>query len=203
MVYWNTTEVVCALIGGLLIALSTTLNLYYYGRITGLSGIFNTIIKHDTKAGFLWKYCFMIGLVTPPVLLYLIFGNDITIGSLTLTMFDTNTTTLFNLNTYGWVVGGILVGWGTRMGNGCTSGHGVCGLPRLSPRSFAATATFMGFGFLVATTRHYVPFMVNATGFSASIITIWRYIFIVVLILGNLFALLLVILNRLRSKEIV
>jgi len=69
MVYWSTQDCICALIGGAFIAASTSLNLYLYGRITGLSGIFNSVVKYDTKAGFDWKLCFFVGLFTIPVLL--------------------------------------------------------------------------------------------------------------------------------------
>ena len=75
MVYWNTKEVVCALIGGCLISLSTTLNLLYYGRITGLSGIFNTVVKQDKTEGLSWKTSFFTALLTIPVLLSIIFGD--------------------------------------------------------------------------------------------------------------------------------
>ena len=59
----------------------------------------------------------------------------------------------------GWVIGGILVGFGTKMGNGCTSGHGVCGIPRLSKRSIIATGVFMVAGIGMATLRFKYPFL--------------------------------------------
>ena len=69
MVHWVPQEVICALIGGVLIAISTTLNLLLFGRITGLSGIFNSVIKYDQKSGFDWKAPFIVGLFTVPVIL--------------------------------------------------------------------------------------------------------------------------------------
>lgn len=69
MVYWSTQEVIQALIGGCCIAAATSLNLLLYGRITGLSGIFNSVVKHDVKAGFDWKVSFGVGLLALPVLL--------------------------------------------------------------------------------------------------------------------------------------
>ena len=80
MVYWSTQEVIGALIGGCFIALATSLNLHLYGRITGLSGIFNSVVKYDLAAGFLWKTCFFVGLLTIPVICNQIFGNAISIG---------------------------------------------------------------------------------------------------------------------------
>jgi multisubunit Na+/H+ antiporter MnhB subunit len=70
MVYWNDQDVICATIGGVAIALSTTLNLFLYGRVTGLSGSFNSIIKYDKEAGFDFKLTFMVGLFTIPALLF-------------------------------------------------------------------------------------------------------------------------------------
>lgn len=64
-----------------------------------------------------------------------------------------------------WILGGILVGLGTKMANGCTSGHGVCGLPRFAPRSIVATMTFMAAGFAFATLRYYYPFLTNGSSF--------------------------------------
>ncbi len=69
MVYWNTQEVICALIGGAFIAVSASLNLLFYGRVTGLSGIFNSVVKHDNSAGFYWKICFLVALFTLPAAL--------------------------------------------------------------------------------------------------------------------------------------
>jgi hypothetical protein len=90
MVYWSTQDVVAALIGGTLIAITTSLNLLLYGRITGLSGIFNSVIKYDVKAGFEWKLAFMTGLITFPVLMYEIFGAAIVSGNFYFIMFDSN-----------------------------------------------------------------------------------------------------------------
>lgn len=159
MVYWNNQDIICALIGGAFIAVSTTLNLLLYGRITGLSGSFNSIIKHDLNAGFDYKTTFFVGLITIPALLNQIFGLSIVTDNLKLVMFDSNEEISHKQNIAAWIIGGLLVGVGTRMGNGCTSGHGVCGIPRLSPRSIVATLTFMATGFMMATFRYNVPFM--------------------------------------------
>ena len=149
-----------------MIALATTLNLYLYGRITGLSGIFNSIIKGDVKGGLYWKICFMVGLLTPPVLLGFTNGLSLQFGDTTIVLFDEPAYSIARLSVFGWVLGGFLVGWGTKMGNGCTSGHGVCGIPRLAPRSIVATCTFMSFGIAVATLKHYLGFLDSALEFS-------------------------------------
>jgi uncharacterized protein len=165
MVYWNNQDVIGALIGGALIALSTTLNLVMFGRITGLSGAFNSIIRYDKDGGFDWKACFMTGLITIPAILNQIFGNRIEHGDFKFIMFDDNGPINQKQNVAAWIIGGILVGLGTRMGNGCTSGHGVCGIPRFAPRSIVATITFMATGFALATFRYYVPFLTGGPSF--------------------------------------
>ena len=74
----------------------------------------------------------------------------------------------------GWILAGFLVGFGTKLGSGCTSGHGVCGLPRWSPRSFIAVLIFILFGIGMATLRSYYPFLNHQkiwTGYSSS----WKY----------------------------
>lgn len=80
-------------------------------------------------------------------------------------MFDDNEPINKKQNVAAWIIGGLLVGWGTKMGNGCTSGHGVCGMPRLAPRSIVATMTFMATGFAIATLRYYVPFLTGGPDF--------------------------------------
>jgi multisubunit Na+/H+ antiporter MnhB subunit len=83
--------VVASTIGGVIIAISTTLNLLLYGRITGLSGAFNSMIKYDKPSGFDWKTVFFVGLITIPAILNQIFGNKIVRDDgFTFIMFDDN-----------------------------------------------------------------------------------------------------------------
>jgi uncharacterized membrane protein YedE/YeeE len=116
-----------ALIGGAMIGAATALFLLVSGRIAGISGIIGGAIFPQTK-GFGWRLAFIVGLVLGP----LVAG------------FSTSTNIVITLQASvpTLVVAGLLVGFGTRLGNGCTSGHGVCGLARGSRRSIAATATF-------------------------------------------------------------
>lgn len=90
-------------------------------------------------------------------------------------------------------MGGILVGFGTRMGNGCTSGHGVCGLPRLSIRSFVATCTFMLAGFLMATFRYNYPFFTNGISFSDDYDDVFEWITLCIFVALYIYFLLVVI----------
>jgi len=158
MVYWNSGEVLSAVVGGLLIGLSSTLNLRQYGRVTGLSGYFNTVIKGDTSAELQRKYAFLAGLIADPVLFFYIFGTSINFtDTYSQVLFDSELIRL-GVDTWGFIVGGLLVGVGSKMANGCTSGHGVCGVPRLSFRSITAVVFFLLFGVLVATFRSYNNF---------------------------------------------
>jgi uncharacterized protein len=117
-----------ALAGGVLIGLAATLLLWLNGRVAGVSGIVNGAIfpQHDD---FAWRAAFLIGLIAA--------------GGLYMAMVHNAPLPRADFSRTGLVIAGLLVGFGTRMGNGCTSGHGVCGLGRLSLRSFVAVLTFM------------------------------------------------------------
>lgn len=117
-----------ALTGGVLIGLSATLLLWLDGRIAGVSGILNGVL-FPAAGDVSWRLAFLVGLIAAAGL-YMAFVPGAAVPR-------------EDFSRIGLVVAGVLVGFGTRMGNGCTSGHGVCGLGRLSMRSFAAVATFM------------------------------------------------------------
>jgi uncharacterized membrane protein YedE/YeeE len=120
-----------ALAGGVLIGLASALLILFNGRIAGISGIVGGLLA--PRAGDIaWRAAFLAGLVAAP----LVYG-----------LFAPLPTMHVDAGTLGLVVAGLLVGVGTRYGSGCTSGHGICGLARRSPRSLAATAAFMLAGF--------------------------------------------------------
>jgi uncharacterized protein len=128
-----------ALAGGALIGLSAVLLMLANGRIAGISGIAGGLIGPRTPDRG-WRAAFILGLVAAP-LLYLAVGPAI----------EFTVTVPAPL----LIVAGLLVGVGTQVGSGCTSGHGVCGMSRLSPRGIAATLTFMATGALaVFLVRH-------------------------------------------------
>ena len=130
-----------ALAGGLLIGLGAALFLLVNGRIAGISGVLGGLLR-PTRAEFGWRLAFVAGLVGAP-LLYAI------VATLPRPTIEASNATL--------IAAGLLVGVGTRYGSGCTSGHGVCGLSRLSLRSLAATLAFMGAGFAtVYAVRHVI-----------------------------------------------
>lgn len=117
-----------ALTGGVLIGLAATLLLWLNGRVAGISGILNGVIF--PKAGDVaWRIAFLIGLIVAGGL----YMATVPGAALPRTDFARS----------GLIIAGLLVGFGTRMANGCTSGHGVCGLGRLSLRSLVAVLTFM------------------------------------------------------------
>ena len=120
-----------SLAGGILIGISAALFILFNGRIAGISGILGGLL-HSVQNDILWRVAFLAGLVIAPLL----FGM---LAPMPIAQVDAGTVTL--------IVAGLLVGIGTRYGSGCTSGHGVCGISRLSPRSMVATAAFMAAGF--------------------------------------------------------
>jgi uncharacterized protein len=120
--------------GGLLIGLAAAIMLLGLGRIAGVSGLAARATRiADTGAPRGIAIAFVLGLPLGAYLFSKIMGGVVV----------TFPTTIWPL-----IIGGLLVGYGTRLGSGCTSGHGVCGLSRLSPRSMLATAMFMGSGFV-------------------------------------------------------
>lgn len=120
-----------SLVGGLMLGVATAILLLGVGRIAGISGIFSSLLK--PKRVEMWQVLFIAGLIVSP-LLYLLVKP--------LPVLDISTSIPL------LIAAGLLVGFGTRLGSGCTSGHGICGNARLSPRSMAATVTFMLFGIL-------------------------------------------------------
>lgn len=136
-----------ALIGGMLIGTSATMLLAFNGRIAGISGIVNGAIAPTARtSGGVWRWWFLGGLILGTALYD--YGGPL-IGA------PWEPTPRSPLVPLIMIVGGFLVGVGTRLGNGCTSGHGVCGLGRLSVRSLAAVLTFLSVAMLtVAIVRH-------------------------------------------------
>jgi uncharacterized membrane protein YedE/YeeE len=124
---------VSALIGGALIGLAASLMLLFEGRILGISGIVSGLLERfDTRNR--WRVAFLVGLVGGGMLMRVVAPELVSVN------LDRPTRVV--------AVSGLLVGFGTVMGYGCTSGHGVCGMSRLSPRSIVGTVTFMAGGFL-------------------------------------------------------
>ena len=128
-----------SLAGGLMLGLASALFILVNGRILGISGILGGLLA-PRKGDVIWRVAFILGLLAAPLVVAGLAGPwQVRIEA-------------------GWgtvVVAGLLVGIGTRYGAGCTSGHGVCGLSRLSPRSLVATLAFMGSGFVtVYLARH-------------------------------------------------
>ena len=131
---WEAFTPYSALLGGLMIGVSAVMLILLTGRVAGISGILDGLIKPQSNET-LWRFTFVLGMVAAPWLYVATMGHfefESPRGPLAL------------------IVAGLLVGYGTRLGSGCTSGHGVCGLSRLSLRSLVATGVFMAVGFVVA-----------------------------------------------------
>lgn len=120
-----------AFIGGLMLGLSVVGYLYVNGRIAGISGLIGQVLNSKTmfKTPAIW---FLSGLILTPFIYGLFVQPEIELTASPLMM----------------IVAGLLVGFGTRLGSGCTSGHGICGISRMSKRSIVATMTFMFAGFV-------------------------------------------------------
>lgn len=129
---WNAFTPLAALTSGLLIGLAAALLIILNGRIAGISGILGGLLKPHT-GDIAWRFAFIAGLIASPVIYAMVF-------TLPAVSIEADTPTL--------IIAGLLVGLGTRYGSGCTSGHGVCGISRLSRRSMIATLIFMVAGFM-------------------------------------------------------
>jgi uncharacterized membrane protein YedE/YeeE len=128
-----------SLAGGILLGIASAMFILVNGRILGISGIVGGLLR--PRAGDVgWRLAFLLGMLAAPLLVL---------------AFTTPAAPRIDAGWATLVAAGLLVGVGTRYGSGCTSGHGVCGLSRLSPRSLVATLAFMGAGFAtVFVTRH-------------------------------------------------
>ncbi len=131
-----------ALIGGVMIGVAATALLLVNGRIAGISGIFGGLVP-PARGDALWRLLFLTGLVAGTLAWSVFRPGDV------VPAFDASLPVI--------ALGGLLVGFGTRLGGGCTSGHGVCGIGRRSPRSIVATVAFMlTAGVTVFVARHVV-----------------------------------------------
>lgn len=136
---WNAFTPWSSLIGGMLIGLAAALFVLLNGRIAGISGVLGGLLS-PVRGDVLWRLAFVGGIIAAP---------------LAYSIFQTLPQVQIDADYAALIAAGLLVGVGTRYGSGCTSGHGVCGLSRLSLRSLAATAIFMGAGFVtVYVVRH-------------------------------------------------
>ena len=141
-IHWEAFTPWSSLAGGLLIGVAAAMFALLNGRIAGVSGVLGGLLR-PARGDVAWRVAFVAGLVGAPLAYLLLAGLppiriDAGYGAL--------------------VAAGLLVGIGTRYGSGCTSGHGVCGLSRFSPRSLVATVAFMGAGFAtVYLLRHLLP----------------------------------------------
>jgi uncharacterized membrane protein YedE/YeeE len=127
-------QLMMPLLGGMLIGFSASLLLLMQGRVFGISGILGGVLL-PKKGDILWRIAVLLGFLGAGIILRIFLPESMAVdakGSLGR-----------------MIVAGLLVGFGTQLGSGCTSGHGVCGISRLSPRSILATITFIGSGMMV------------------------------------------------------
>jgi uncharacterized membrane protein YedE/YeeE len=129
-----------AFVGGMLLGVAAALYVILHGRILGISGIISGFLT-PKEGDMNWRASLLLGLLSAPFWASL--------------LLDLHTATVIDADWFAIIIAGLLVGFGAHYGSGCTSGHGVCGLSRLSPRSLVATLSFMGSGFfMVFLIRH-------------------------------------------------
>lgn len=133
-----------SLTGGILIGLASALLMYFRGRVFGATGILAGFMSPESSSDWAWRAALLAGMVTGPIVVALVTGSmpavDVPVSTVSL------------------IVGGIVVGVGVTYSSGCTSGHGVCGMARFSPRSIVATTVFMAVTFAtVYIIRHVLP----------------------------------------------
>ncbi|MBW8637847.1 YeeE/YedE family protein [Hoeflea sp. WL0058] len=132
-----------SLAGGALIGIASILLMLFIGRIMGATGILAGFFQPSSASDFAWRAALLAGMVTGPAIVWLVSGEMPAVET--------------PMSTAALVVGGLIVGVGVTLGSGCTSGHGVCGMARLSPRSIVATLTFMASTFAtVFIIRHMI-----------------------------------------------
>jgi len=130
-----------SLLGGALIGLSAVLLMAFHGRIAGITGIISGVIP-PLAGDWQWRAAFLVGSAVTPFA-YIMAGGEVAFS--------------VPVSTAALVIGGVLVGIGVHFGNGCPSGHGICGIARLSPRSIVAVLTFMATAFVtVFVVRHLI-----------------------------------------------
>lgn len=130
--------------GGILLGLASAAFILINGRILGISGILGGLLS-PRLGDFGWRIAFLMGMASAPMAMSFILPYEFLVAP------------RIDAGYLAIAAAGLLVGFGTRYGSGCTSGHGVCGLSRLSPRSLVSTMTFMGLGFLVVyVIRHVI-----------------------------------------------
>ncbi len=122
-------DILFALIGGAVIGTAASMMLFFNGRIAGISGIYGTLLKGTPVGDTAWRVSFIGGLLAAGLLAAVLSPDWVGVAA--------------GRSLPVVALAGLLVGVGVRMGNGCTSGHGICGLTRFSPRSAVATGTFM------------------------------------------------------------
>ncbi|HQN65689.1 MAG TPA: YeeE/YedE family protein [Methylophilus sp.] len=131
---------VASLAGGVMIGIATAILILFSGRIAGISNILGGVVRFSETRQNQWRIFFLAGLILAPWVYGLFFALPVA---------------EVELDNLGLVVAGLLVGYGTRLGSGCTSGHGVCGLSRLSIRSLVATLVFMTTGVITVYLMHH------------------------------------------------
>jgi len=138
---WLSFTPIPSLLGGIILGVAAALYVLFHGRILGISGIISGLL-HPKSGDCAWRMALILGLITAPLLAAL--------------FFEIRPIVELEADWLAVVIAGLLVGFGTQYGSGCTSGNGICGLSRLSPRSLVATVSFMITGFVIVFVLRHV-----------------------------------------------
>ena len=156
MVYFNVLEcVILPVIGGISISLSSTLNLYLKGRMTGLAGLFYNLWSKKDKKNNYWRWSYVYSFLLYPMIIAMIDLKK---------YFEPRDNFLYNLSSLGFCISGLLVGFGSQLASGCSTAHSVCGLPIFSKKSLVSTICYMLSAIGFASLRHYTPFLNEEDG---------------------------------------
>lgn len=142
------SDILNAVVGGAILSVATSAHLILKGKVTGMSGTFFNAMRMED---FNYNMSLILGLLTTSTVVKSFFDNE--------NALEPGSVYLVNCSFIGFLIAGFLVGYGTKLANGCTSGHGLCGLPRLSKRSIVAVVCFMLSSMGFANLRYYVPFL--------------------------------------------
>jgi uncharacterized membrane protein YedE/YeeE len=159
MVHWVWGDIIASSIGGFLIGTASTLHFAWNGKLNGCGGVVDAFTGKGKGGNFGWKFSYFAGMIIASMIVFLAAGRDMKLGDYEMIFFDPEIMVSKLLPWYSMAIGGFLVGIGMRLGRGCTSGHGINGIPSLSPGSFIGICLFMVFGMAFANLCRFTDFL--------------------------------------------
>lgn len=176
MVVWDKSDIIQAVVGGIIVSVAMTIHFHMFGKTSSIGDNIKTIFKLDKSAGFFWKFCYLFGIITLPFIIWMTKGPTFYIGKQRFTMFDPNEYSIDALNIFGWVLAGLLIGFGSQLGYGDTVSHAQIGVPLGQPKSILFTVLFLVIGAIFSSLRASHPFLGKGTEFGYTYSNVWRWI---------------------------